>query len=229
MCARVLDCVGVRARRRARARSAVREAHIDARARLDTEARTVGTRKSCRVWLLVVVAVLLVQAVAMFSMGRLGICKCGYVKAWHGVVRSAENSQHISDWYTFSHVIHGFLFYWILSRLAPRASVWARLAIAVAIEAAWELIENSPAVIDRYRAATISLDYYGDTVVNSLSDAGAAIAGFLAARRLPVLVTVLLAVAFELFTLYWIRDNLTLNVVMLLAPLDAIRVWQAGS
>jgi len=179
-------------------------------------------------WGLAAAGVLAIQALGLHAMGRLPMCKCGYVKLWHGVVRSAGNSQHVTDWYTFSHLIHGFLFFWITSRLAPRLPAGARLVVAVAAEAVWELIENSPLIIERYRAATISLDYYGDTVLNSIADAAACVGGFVLAHRLPVLAVVLLAVSFELFTLYWIRDNLTLNVIMLVWPLDAVRAWQAG-
>ena len=179
-------------------------------------------------WAAIAVGAIAVQALVLWGMGRAPICKCGYVKLWHGVVLSAENSQHIFDWYSISHVIHGFIFYWILKKLAPRLRPEARLALAVIIEAAWEILENSPFIIDRYRAATISLDYYGDSIVNSVSDALCCVAGFLLAHRLPVVVTVALAVAMELFVLYFIRDNLTLNVLMLVYPIDAIKQWQAA-
>jgi hypothetical protein len=178
-------------------------------------------------WGGIAVGAIALQALVLWAMGRVPICTCGYVKLWHGVPLSAENSQHIFDWYSFSHVIHGFLFYWILTKLAPRLRPEVRFALAVIVEAAWEVLENSPVVIDRYRTATISLDYYGDSIVNSVSDALCSALGFVLARRLPVVATIGLAIAMELFVLYFIRDNLTLNILMLLYPLDAIRRWQA--
>jgi hypothetical protein len=185
-------------------------------------------RVTPRGWAAIGLGLVVIQAGILLTMGRLPACKCGYVKVWHGVVRSAENSQHVADWYTFSHVIHGFAFYWILSRLAGRLPIGCRAALAILAEVAWEILENSPIIIDRYRAATISFDYYGDTVVNSVSDVLACLGGFALARRLPVAGTLGLVVAMELFVGYCIRDNLTLNVIMLLYPLDAIRTWQAG-
>jgi hypothetical protein len=172
--------------------------------------------------------------VILLGMGRNPICECGTVKLWHGVVQSAENSQHLTDWYAPSHFTHGLIMYffaWLLWRkwalFGGKPARWA-LPIAVAVEAAWEIMENTPMVIDRYRAVTVSWGYSGDSVVNSLGDIGWMIAGFLAASRIPAWFSVALALFLELLTLWTIRDNLTLNVVMLFWPVEAIRQWQGG-
>jgi hypothetical protein len=161
-------------------------------------------------------------------MGRPPICTCGTVKLWVGTANGPDNSQHLADWYTPSHVIHGFLLFGLTWLLLRRRGVGLRLLAAAVAEAGWEIVENSPFVIDRYRHGTMALGYTGDTVLNSVSDISAMILGFLVTRRLPIWATAALALGSELLTLAVIRDNLTLNVVMLAAPSDAIRAWQAG-
>lgn len=178
----------------------------------------------------VVAAFLILTATGaiLFAMGRPPICTCGEVSLWEGSASSARTSQMIADWYTPSHFIHGLIFYglmWLAFRGWP---VERRFLLAMAIETAWELLENTPLVIDRYREATVALGYTGDSILNSLSDIAMMALGFVAARRLPVWASIVLALALELAALIVIRDNLALNIIMLLAPSDAIRAWQAG-
>jgi hypothetical protein len=172
--------------------------------------------------------IVLAAVLAEYLMGHPLICKCGYIKLWHFDVQSAENSQHLIDWYTPSHIIHGFLFYallWLISRWVPM-SLGTRLVLAVAIEASWEVLENTPFAINRYREATIALDYYGDSVINSVSDILFMVLGFFLAWWLPIWLTVAIGLALEIFVGAMIRDNLTLNVIMFVWPLDLILHWQ---
>lgn len=183
-----------------------------------------------RPWLVLLLALLImaVGALALRAMGHTWICPCGVVRLWgpHNVV--GENSQHLLDWYTPSHVIHGLLFFFLAWLLFRRLSVAARFLIALLVEVAWEIIENTPFLMDRYRGATVSLDYFGDSIVNSVMDVLAMILGFWLAGRLPVWASIVLAVALELAAGLAIRDNLVLNVLMLLWPLQAIKNWQGG-
>ena len=184
--------------------------------------------RGLRTGLVALVAIIALQVLAERLMGRIWICACGHVDLWEGGANTSDNSQHIADWYTPSHIIHGFLFYWLTWLVFRRRSVGFRLGVAAAVEAGWEILENSPIVIERYRTATMALNYFGDSILNSAMDTIWMAAGFLAAWRLPVRATVALAVFFELLTAYVIRDNLTLNVVMLVWPVRAILDWQSA-
>ncbi len=177
---------------------------------------------------LIAVALLVALTLILFAMGRPPVCPCGTVSLWHGVVQSNQNSQQVSDWYSFSHIIHGFIFFGLSYWLRARQPLWVALIVALGIEGAWEILENSPIIIDRYREVTMAYGYSGDSILNSVSDAGFMILGFVAASRMRWWQTVALAIAFELLTLWTIRDNLTLNIVMLVSPIEAVRNWQAG-
>lgn len=187
-------------------------------------ARRLGWRGAAAATLVLVAGTALILAL----LGQPLICECGTVKLWYPEPLAPETSQHITDWYSPSHLIHGILFFalgWLLFR---RMGLPARFVLAVLVEAAWEVFENTPFIIERYREATIALDYYGDSIVNALSDIGWMMIGFAIAARAPVWLSVALVVVLELFVGWMIRDNLALNIIMLIAPSQAILDWQSG-
>jgi len=176
------------------------------------------------------IALLIAHAAILYLMGQPFMFEGGYIKLWHGgVVLTNENSQHLSDWYTLSHVIHGFLFYAGLTFFFPRLTVGMRLLMALAIESGWELFENTDMIIERYREQALAQGYFGDSIVNSTGDMLAALGGFLLAYRLPIIASGIIVIALEAIALYFIRDSLTLNIIQLIHPIDAIGAWQAGS
>ena len=183
-----------------------------------------------KLWpLLAVVASFAVTAVLLRLEGRLWICSCGKLMLWAGKVCSSDNSQHFLDPYSFTHVLHGFLFFWLIAWLASRLQSNWQLALAVAMEALWEAFENTNFVIDRYRSTTAALGYTGDTVANSFGDIVCCLVGFLIAQRLGLRRSLIAFAVLELILLLWIRDSLLLEIVMLVVPIDAIRTWQMCS
>lgn len=185
---------------------------------------------SLRTYLIIALIMVVIFAAALYAMGQVPICKCGYVKFWHGAVISSENSQHLADWYTPSHVIHGFVFFWILWWWGRRRGwpIGLMFLGALFFEMAWELFENTDFIINRYRETTIALDYYGDSVINSVADVLWMSLGFYLAYHLPTRVVIALLVIMELVVGYYIRDNLALNIIMLIYPFDFILNWQKG-
>jgi hypothetical protein len=176
-------------------------------------------------WALMFIAVLW-MVFQLFYQGRIWWCKQGDYALWSGAVFSAHNSQHLFDPYTFTHILHGVLFYWLTTLIFPQISIAWRLAISVAVEGAWEVLENTNAVIQRYREATISLDYYGDSVANSLGDVLACVIGFIIAQKLKLWLSLAFFILTEIVLIFWIHDSLLLNIVMLVYPLDAVKNWQ---
>jgi hypothetical protein len=182
---------------------------------------------SRRAWFLVVL-ILATAAGAELAMGRNPICTCGTVELWVSARDSAKTSQMLADWYSLSHVVHGLLFYAGLWLIARRWPVEWRFLTAMLLEAAWEVTENTPLVIDRYRSTTAAIGYTGDSILNSMSDIIMMAFGFLIARKLPIRATLLLLIALEVVPLVAIRDDLTLNILNLIVPIKAVQQWQAG-
>ena len=186
------------------------------------------TARRTRLFLFAALGIVVLQAVSLYWLGRVPICTCGYVKLWEGNAFGSGNSQHLSDWYTPSHIVHGFIFYFAAWAIFRRASIAFRFAFAVFLEAAWEVVENTSWIINYYRGNTVSLNYYGDSIINSVMDVVWMALGFLVAWRAPVLVTVLVALALEVVAAYVIRDNLTLNILMFIYPFESVKAWQTA-
>jgi len=185
------------------------------------------TKPSWRVYVLAVIAIMAFTATVELWMGRLPFCKCGSIRLWAGDIWSNENSQQFLDPYSFTHILHGVILYALVWSVASkRLPPGARLVVAVMLEAGWEMLENSNFIIARYRATTISQGYYGDSVFNSMGDICSMMAGFALAYKVPLRVTVIVAVLMDLALLLWIRDSLALNIIMLIHPIAAIKAWQ---
>jgi hypothetical protein len=176
--------------------------------------------------LLVTVGLVVLQALVLLAFGQPLICTCGSIKLWTGAVSGPENSQQLTDWYTYTHIVHGLGLYFLLWLIAPRMPIGVRFLLAAGLEVSWEIIENTPFIIDRYRQSALAQGYVGDSVLNSVTDTLAGVSGFVLASLLPAWSTVALMVAMELFVGYMIHDNLTLNIIQLIHPSAAISQWQ---
>jgi hypothetical protein len=179
-------------------------------------------RISVQTCVLVSVVFVTLQGAALFALGRPLICECGYVSIWYGNPAGPETSQHLTDWYTYTHVAHGFLFYWLLWLIAPQMPLRVKLALVFGMEALWEITENTPFIVERYRKSALAQGYSGDSIVNSAFDSFATAIGFALARFLPIRLSIAVVVGIELFLTYMIHDNLTLNIIHLIRPSAAL-------
>ena len=187
----------------------------------------IARSRDAQYWpVLAIVASFAAAAVLLRLEGRLWLCACGSLRVWSGQVCSANNSQHLLDPFSLTHLLHGFLFLWLIAWLLPRLRGGWQVALAVALEACWEVFENTNFIIDRYRSATAALGYNGDTVVNSFGDIMCCLLGFLIARRLGLRHSLIVFAVFEVILIVWIKDSLLLEIVMLVVPIDALRAWQ---
>jgi hypothetical protein len=186
-----------------------------------------NTRIRSEYWpVLGIVASFVATAILLRVEGRLWICACGSLQVWSGQICSADNSQHFLDPYSFTHVLHGFLFFWLIAWVLPRLNGNWQLALAIAVEALWEVFENTNFIINRFRSQTAALGYTGDTVVNSFGDILCCLVGFIVARRLGLRRSLVVFAVLELVLIVWIKDSLLLEILMLVIPIEAIRNWQ---
>jgi hypothetical protein len=185
-------------------------------------------RSSLPLYASIAALLIAVQAVALYALGMPAICRCGYIALWHGNPSGPETSQHLTDWYTYTHVLHGFLFYALAWLMAPSLSIVQRFALAIGIESAWEVFENTPMVMERYRQGALAQGYFGDSIINSVADTLAAVVGYILAGRLPVGAIVAMVIAAEVVAGYFIRDGLALNIIQLVYPTEAVSRWQSG-
>lgn len=190
----------------------------------------VGTLAIRRRHVAAFLTLLLILAGALWMMGRVWWCEVGDPSPWSADIWSRHNSQHLMDPYTITHVLHGMLLYgllwWLLGSVVSATN---RGLLAASLEVGWEIFENTPMIIERYRETTMSLDYYGDSIVNSIGDSLGFVVGYAVAASIPASATVVGFLVTEAVLVVWIRDSLLLNVLMLLYPIEAVRDWQMGA
>ena len=186
--------------------------------------KTIDRRKLAPV--VATIAILPLMALLLWAEGRMLLCACGEFKVWIGDTCSSSNSQQLFDPYSFTHILHGFVLFWLIALIFRRLKPGWQFSLAVALEAAWEVFENTRFVIEHYRAETAALGYQGDTIVNSFGDLICAIVGYLVARQLGLRRSLIVFFVIEVILAVWIRDGLLLQLVMLLRPVESVKLWQ---